>query len=463
MPRSRNEFDRRGFLKTTAAGVSAAAFGPALVRAAEEQAAAPPAEDREVIWRSRNPEMEYRRLGRTQYMVSRIVHGWGGDEGLWRRILSSGVNYFDSARGYGNLEVDLKPFLARYRDRLWVTSKATGVAGYNKIDDGVQDLYRKAMKAFVGKDEGDLLALHKEAVAKQKATGEKPDLRPVGKRIAGLYAEMLDQSLGRMGIDHVDAYFVHGIEIPWIFDCIELWEAYEKAHQAGKVKHFGFSTHKHQKEVLAAAAEANDRGPWKIDLIMAGVNPESFDSLKPELAALKKQDVGVIAMKTSGIKNRPVDGREEKLKDLMGGREFNEWERAKLWMLHLTEGLVDGCIAAMKSVEEMEKDVRLPSAKLTAAAEQELRTLVKYEMAGACHLCGSCETACPEHIAVTDMIRYHAYVHQYNEKALARELYAEAGYDPSKLCNHCGVCADACPSDVRITQILTELPLAMRA
>jgi predicted aldo/keto reductase-like oxidoreductase len=111
----------------------------------------------------------------------------------------------------------------------------------------------------------------------------------------------------------------------------------------------------------------------------------------------------------------------------------------------------------------MEKDIRLPSVKLTAAAERELRALVKLEMAGACHLCGSCTTACPEHIAVTDMIRYHAYVHQYNDKALARELYAKAGYDPSRLCNHCGVCADVCPSDVRISEILAELPLAVRA
>ncbi len=463
MPRKRNEIDRRDFLRTTAAGVGAAALGNKLAHAAEEQPATQPAESQEVIWRNRNPEMEYRRLGRTQFMVSRIVHGWGGDESLWRRILGTGVNYFDTALGYGNLEVELKPFLARYRDRLWVTSKVSDLAGYTKIDEGVQELYRKAMKAFLGKDEGHLLSLHDEAVAKQKATGEKPDLRAAGQRMARLYAEMLDRSLQRMGIECVDCYMMHGLEIPWMFDCLDIWETYTKAHKAGKVKHFGFSVHQHHKEVLAATVEANARGPWKIDLIMPGVNPESFDRLKPELAALKKQDVGIVAMKTSGIKNRPVDGREQKLTDLMGGREYNEWERAKLWMLHLTEDLIDACIAAMSNVEEMAKDIRLPSVKLTAAAERELRALVKLEMAGACHLCGSCTTACPEHIAVTDMIRYHAYVHQYNDKALARELYAKAGYDPSRLCNHCGVCADVCPSDVRISEILAELPLAMRA
>lgn len=451
-----SDMNRRAFLRTTAAGVGAAAVTSHLA-AESAPPASQPATDEDVIWRSKHPEMAYQRMGRTKYMVSRIVAGWGGDEALWRRMLARGINYFDTARGYGNSEVDLSGFVQKYRDKLWVTSKATGVAGYNKIDEEVESLYRSAMKAFLGTGEGNLLKLHNQAVKKQSETGEKPDLRPAGKRIAELYATKLDQSLGRLGTDHVDCYFVHGIEIPWIFDCLELWDAYQKAHQAGKVKHFGFSSHKNVKEVLEAGAAANDRGPWKIDLIMPGVNPESFDDLKPALAALDKQDVGIIAMKTSGIKNRPVDGREKQFETLMGGREYNEWERAKLWMLHLSDGLVDGCIAAMKSNEELEKDAKLATVQLSAAAERELRALVKFEMAGACHLCGDCETSCPEHIAVTDMIRYHAYVHQYNDKALARELYAQAGYDPGKVCNNCGKCAEVCTSHVPITDLLHRL------
>ncbi|GMU22958.1 MAG: hypothetical protein AMXMBFR13_30420 [Phycisphaerae bacterium] len=455
-----NKLDRRVFLKSTAAGVSAAAVGNAMLRA-EEKADAPKVDESKLIWRSKAPGMEYRRLGRTNYMCSRIVNGWAGEERSWCMMIERGMNYFDTARGYGDSEEKLRPFVERFRDRIWITSKATDVGGYSKIDPDVVKLYREAMKRFLGDGDGDLLALHKKSLEKAKATGEQPDYRPAGRRITELYARKLDESLKRLGTDHVDCYFVHGVEIPWMFQCTELWDAYAKAHKAGKVKHFGFSTHKHQKEVLAAAVEANSQGPWKIDLIMPGVNPESFDHLKPELEALKKQDVGVVAMKTSGIKNRPVDGREEKLKNLVAGRDFNEWERAKLWMLHLTDGNIDACIAAMKSIEEMEKDLDLPSIQLSAEARRELNALVKYEMAGACHLCGSCETHCPEHIAVVDMVRYHAYIHQYNEKEYARELYAQAGYNPAKVCNNCGKCADACSSSVPITQYLHELSIAL--
>ncbi|MBP7934024.1 MAG: aldo/keto reductase [Phycisphaerae bacterium] len=463
MSHDQNRLDRRHFLKSTAVSVGAAAVaGPAVLGADQKQGAPEVQVDaKDLIWRGRNVDMAYARMGRTNFMVSRIVQGWGGNETLWRRLLARGVNYIDAARGYGNFELELKPFLQKQRDKLWLTSKATDVAGYSKIDDEVAKLYRAAMKDYLGNGEGDLLALHKKAVEKQKQGGDKPDLRPAGKRMAKLYREQLDDSLGRLGVKDVDAYFMHGIEIPWIFDCLEVWEAYENAHKAGKAKHFGFSTHNHQKEVLAAAVEANAKGPWKIDVIMPGVNPESFDALKPELTSLKKQDVGLIAMKTSGIKNRPVDGREKKFESLVGGKSYNEWERAKLWMLNLTDGLIDAVIMQIKSNEEMEKDLPLASLKLTADAQRELRTLVKYEMAGACHLCGDCTTVCPEHIAVTNMIRYHAYTHQYSEQQLARELYARAGYDPARVCRNCGRCAEVCPSDVRIVELLHELSADM--
>ncbi len=459
------KLDRRRFIKATAAGVGAAAVVGAIAQSAEEKAPAdaPAAkvDEKVLVRRTEVPGMEYARLGRTNWMVSRIVAGWCRDLSLHRRLLQRGVNYYDCARGYGNYEVELKDFLKSFRDKVFIVSKATDVAGYEKIDDDVVTIYRKAMKDFLGDGEGDLLALHKKAVEKQKASGEKPDLRSAGRRMAALYSQKLDESLSRLGIDHVDAYFVHGVAIPWLFDCLEVWEAYEKAHKAGKVKHFAFSCHANHKEVLAAAGAANDRGPWKIDLIMPGVNPESFDKLKPELQALKKQDVGIVAMKTKGIANRPVDGREEKFKSLMGDRKYNEWERAKLWMLNLAEGYVDNVIAAIKNVDEMDRTLGLATVKLSAEAKRELRALVKYEMAGACHLCGDCQSACPEHIALTDMIRYHAYVHQYDERQYARELYAKAGYDPARLCTGCGKCADACTSGVEITRIIRELSVCM--
>lgn len=473
MSQDSHKLGRRDFLKTTAALTgAAAASSPAAGQ--EKTADAPRANQQELIVRNKAPGMEYRRLGRTNYLCSRIVQGFGGDENLWRRLLAQGVNYWDTGWGYGegNHERSLKPFLADHRDKLWITSKATNIAGFTRVDDEVRRLYLKAVKDFLPADaynrlengddkrgRADLLRFHEAAIERQKATGEKPDLRPAGKRMAELYLQKLDESLQRMGIDHVDAYFMHGIEIPWIFDCVGVWEAYEKARKAGKVRHFGFSTHQHQKPVMAAAAQANAKGPWKIDLIMPGVNPITFDDWHEELSALRKQNVGIIAMKTTGMKGKPIEGaRKDKLKQKVGEiADYNEWEQKKLYMLHLTGGIIDACIAAMKDNREMQRDLALPAVQLSAEAGRELKAYVKASMAGACHLCGNCAVHCPEHIALVDMIRYHAYLHQYNERELALELYSQAGYDPAKVCSNCGQCADACDSGVKITEILYQL------
>lgn len=461
--------DRRRFLQTTAAGIGSAAVAASILKAAEDKKpgtapAAPKVDPKDLIWRTKVPTMEYARLGRTNYMVSRVVVGNAGNDALWRRMLAAGMNYFDTGSNYGegNHEVQLSDFVRNNRDKLWITSKASDIAGFGRIDEEVRKQYARAVSEFLGNAEIDpgkeLLDAYRKAVEREKQTGQKPDLRPVGERIARMYVDELNRSLGKMKIDQFDCYMMHGIEIPWIFDCLDLWEAYEKVHKAGKVRHFGYSVHRHHKEVLAATVEANKRGPWKIDLIMAGINPGSFDALKPELQALKQQDVGIIAMKTKGINAWPKEpAREDKFKTLMGGKDYGDDERSKLWMLHLTEGLVDAVIARMGSNEQMEKMAPLPSVKLSAKAERELRALVKLQMAAACHLCGACEINCPERIAVTNMIRYYAYLNDYKDRELAEGLYRQLGYDPSEVCTNCGTCKTVCPSHLPIPELLHKI------
>lgn len=463
--------DRRAFIRTTAAGLAAVGAGSAW----NVGAFAAEADPKKLIRRNESPEFQYRRLGRTNFNCGRIVAGWIKENNILRSVISRGVNYLDTARGYGEYEVDLAALLPRIRDKVWITSKASDIAGYTRIDAEVENLYRKAMGAFLGdtatirvKDSehtinpGEakreaFLGVHQACVAKMKATGEAPDWRPLGERMAAMYSRMLDESLARMKIDNVDCYMMHGVEIPWIFQCTELWDAFEKAQKAGKVKHFGFSTHRNQKEVLAATVVANEQGPWKIDLIMPGVTPTSFHDYRPELEALKKQDVGIIAMKTSGTIRHAATKREEKLAEVADGKKLNEWERAKTYMLHATDDLIDACISAVKTTEEVDRTLSLPAIQIAAAERKQFEAAVLAEMTGACHFCGRCTMACPEHIAVDDLLRYHAYIHQYDDRALAASLYQRLGYDPASLCSNCGTCTDVCPESIDLARAVNEV------
>ena len=79
MSEDRRRLDRRRFIQTAAAGVGAAAIGSSITRGADEPAPATApqrkVDPKDLIWRSRNPAMEYRRLGRTNFMTGRIVAG----------------------------------------------------------------------------------------------------------------------------------------------------------------------------------------------------------------------------------------------------------------------------------------------------------------------------------------------------------------------------------------------------
>ena len=140
----RNAMDRRRFLKTTAAGLGTAAVGASALQAADKPdegllVPEPKVDPKDLIWRSKEPTMEYRRLGRTNYMVSRIVAGIGGEDAIWRRMLGRGLNYFDTAWGYkgGNHELDLSEFCCGDRDCLLIRGQGKGPGPHSSL----QELY----------------------------------------------------------------------------------------------------------------------------------------------------------------------------------------------------------------------------------------------------------------------------------------------------------------------------------
>ena len=83
--------------------------------------------------RNERPDrMQYRPLGKTKFMCSRLVFGCGaalaGGKAvrLLGRAFEQGVNFFDVGYDdyYKGSERHLAPFLKANRDQVWVTSKA---------------------------------------------------------------------------------------------------------------------------------------------------------------------------------------------------------------------------------------------------------------------------------------------------------------------------------------------------
>ena len=229
--------------------------------------------------RNERASMTYRKLGRTNFMCSRLVFGCGaalaGGRGvhLLDRAFESGINYFDcgSESYYKGNETSFAPFLKANRKNIWVTSKAM-----------VDDTNDSQLDIPVTLDQA-------------KAASTK-------------WTKLLNQSLKDLQTEYVDAYLLMNIRNPGILISEEVYKAFLDAKTAGKVGFFGFSTHKNAKKVLEAAIKTK----W-YDIAMPGITPAgwydwstkniekdapSLSSLRSLLDKARKAGMGLIGMKT---------------------------------------------------------------------------------------------------------------------------------------------------------------------
>ncbi len=222
--------------------------------------------------------MAYAQLGRTNFMCSKLVFGCGAALSggravrLLDRAFEAGVNHYDLGYDdyYRGSEKAFKDFAKRNRDEIWITSKAPARGGVG-----------------VGANLGYTVEMAKSD--------------------AGFWSNEIDKSLSNMGVDYIDAYYLMMVGNPAAMKSEELYSAFQKAREAGKVGYWGFSTHLRAHECLEAAIETG----W-YDLAMVAITPAgwydtmtskfvsehgSMKELRPFLDKARKAGIGLVGMK----------------------------------------------------------------------------------------------------------------------------------------------------------------------
>lgn len=246
--------------------------GTTLGRAAT--ALAESAESAADVW----PEMTYRTLGRTDFRGSRLVFGCGAALMFWRKdelldeAFDHGVNVFDVGTSdyYRNAESHLAGFAKKHRDKIFLISKG-----------------------LVGMD---------------LAPGD--ELTGAQRRDAALnWSNSLEQSLRDLETDHVDAYYVMAANNVSLIRSEEMHEAFLAAKKAGKVAHWGVSTHQNAQAVLDAATDTGWYSlaqvaitpagwyDWKNKAVLADSKPMA--ALRPTLDRARAAGIGLIGMKAA--------------------------------------------------------------------------------------------------------------------------------------------------------------------
>jgi len=268
---------RREFLKASAMATAALTAGGAVAVDSPKDG---------LDYRNHRPDrMQYRQLGRTKLMCSRLVFGGGAALSggravrLLDRAFEAGVNHFDlgSNSYYKQAENAFADFYKANKGNIWVTSKAP-----------VRPISLKP---------GESITVEQaQAAAKQ-------------------WSGLLDQSLIDMKAEYVDAYYLMMVDQPSLVKSEEMKKAFDAAKAAGKVGHFGISTHTRAHACLEAAIEAGFYDVAMIALSPAGwyspisakieKDSPTLKDVQPLLARAREAGIGLVGMKAGRFLSAP--------------------------------------------------------------------------------------------------------------------------------------------------------------
>lgn len=384
----------------------------------------------------------FRKLGRTGFEASDVSFGGlPNDAAVIKFCLDRGINYFDTAEGYGNGDAE------------------------RKIGEAIQGVERK--KIFI--------------TTKLQVAPEQTE-----QMILDRFAKCQE----RLRTPYVDALYLHAVEDPALVKHEGFHAAVAKLKTEGRLRCGGISSHgprgrggESMEKVLLAAVEDG-----RFDLMLLVYNFLQKEAGEKVLAACKEKKVGTTAMKTSPapLKVEPFDPQNptgdyaDALKR-MKERGLSEEEavgRIQRWVKEseelaqqarpfvekngvaseeqLREAGLKWVLAnsdmhtvcmSMPDFDSVDRFVKLSGTSLDRSAS---RLIEEYRLTQGrmyCrHACTECLKACPAELPVSTIMRYASYFQHQGQERLAMRKYAGLGGRDGSVCLTCsGPCLDACP------------------
>jgi aryl-alcohol dehydrogenase-like predicted oxidoreductase len=268
-----NKVTRREFMRDTAAAAAVAAFG--LTATYTVHAGNPEKADTGKIV-NYNPDMEYRRCGKTNLMISAVCLG-----GHWKRIDAVVPNV--TADGWVGLDLNNPDFV---KNRHEVVSRCID-RGINYIDACMHQEILAFAKALKGRRDKMHLGFSFAEVEVRN-----PDFRKVDK-----LKESLDKGMKEAGLDYVNLWRITCLEQSSQHDAATIentMKALEWAKKSGRARHTGISSHDraHIKKLV-------EEYPEQLEVVCTPYTAKTnvIDDASGLWAAMKKHDVGWFGIK----------------------------------------------------------------------------------------------------------------------------------------------------------------------
>jgi len=357
--------------------------------------------------------MQKRRLGRTNLNVS--VVGFGGIPVIGasvkdavkmiRRAFDLGINYFDTARAYGDGEEKFGIALKDVRDKCVIATKT-----------------------------------HQRT---------KEEAARIG----------LKQSLRNLRTDRIDLVQLHGIDDEKTLEKAISPEgslaALTEARSQGKIDFIGISGH--SPYVLAKAIRTGE-----FDTVLVPLNLLFREATEELILLAKELDVGVIVMKPFGGTELEFAQRQihEGLQKTMVRKEFDRIfgtgiEKTRRSLRFVLAHDVSTTIPGFSSLEEIESAIKVANEfEGLTKEEKEIFKFGELSPEPFCRECGLC-MPCPDGLNIPRLLALDKYFTYYGIKTWVRHAYQKFS-TKIDYCTECKECEAKCPYNLPIISMLHE-------
>lgn len=259
------------------------------------------------------------------------------------------------------------------------------------------------------------------------------------------YMAMVDQSLKRLQMDHVDIFYAHGYDQMDEVGDKRVVALLNKLKADGKAKYLGFSTHANKPELIDAAIDA---GIYDVILISYNFKLNTLKETDEAIARGAKAGIGFVAMKTMTGGTEDAEGKKQ-----INGQACLRWTWKNEHIATAIPGftnfeMLDDCLAAAQNPD------------LSPADQQYLAALCTQDMLY-CQQCGKCTSECPEHLPIPDLMRAYMYAYGYKNAGLSKETLLELKL-PADACSTCGTCKVSCPSGFQVDRKIAAITPVMQ-
>ena len=374
---------RREFLTAGASGVAGAALLAACRRPRDTGEGAP-----------ETGTLVTRTLGRTGLKVPIVSIGSAYEPGLVSAALDAGLTYVHTSGSYAD----------QNHERM-----------LNRVFRG------RPRESFLVGSSPDFPEYRVEGGGLSEDLGTRAD--------ASTIAPFCEGSMQRLGVAHLDLYFLASINDPATVLHEPYMKAYEGLKRAGKIRFAGIATHRNEPAVIRAAVKS---GFWEVVLTAFNFRQSHREEVRAAIHEAAEAGVGIIAMKTqAGVYWDPLRLRQIDMK------------AALRWVLR--DEHVHSTVPAFSNHDELEEDLAV--ARDPALRTEEERGLRQGEAAGLtglyCQQCGACVPQCPARADVPALMRAHMYAVGHGRPHHARHVLR--GWTPADIpCTGCSSCGVRC-------------------